>query len=191
MSRIISGSAKGRRIATPKGANTRPTTDRTREALFSALVSWFDATEAEPGRQLAEIAVLDLYAGSGAVGLEAASRGAAPVVLVEADRPTAKLIEANARDLGLHVEVRTGRAETLGISPGRGFDLVFLDPPYGVPTKDVEALLGSLPAAALAPRGLVVVERSTRDPAPQWPDAFTDTWEKAYGETTLYYGCVD
>lgn len=82
MSRIIAGSAKGRRIDTPKGSRTRPTTDRTREALFSALASWFDTADEAPERQLDGVAVLDLYAGSGAVGLEAASRGAHPVVLV-------------------------------------------------------------------------------------------------------------
>jgi len=191
VSRIISGSAKGRRVATPKGAHTRPTTDRTREALFSSLVSWFDAAEAEPHLQLAGIAVLDLYAGSGAVGLEAASRGAAPVVLVEADRPTARLIEANARDLGLRADVRAARAQAVAAGPGRRFDLVFLDPPYDVPTEDVEALLGVLAGTAVAARGLVVVERSSRDRPPAWPAAFTDRWEKAYGETTLYYGSVD
>lgn len=191
MSRIIAGSAKGRRLATPKGANTRPTTDRTREALFSALVSWFDTTDAESGAQLAGVAVLDLYAGSGAVGLEAASRGAGPVVLVEADRPTARLIESNGRDLGLRVDVRAAKAEAVASGAGRAFDLVFLDPPYGVPTETVEALLASLAEAAVAPRGLVVVERSARDRAPEWPEAFTDTWEKNYGETTLYYGSVD
>ncbi len=191
MSRIISGSAKGRRLATPKGANTRPTTDRTREALFSALVSWFDTTDADSARQLGGVSVLDLFAGSGAVGLEAASRGAGPVVLVEADRPTARLIETNAHALGLRAEVRAVRAEAAAASPGRRFDLVFLDPPYDLSTEEVEELLEVLGAKAVAERGLVVVERSARDRAPEWPGRFTDTWERNYGETVLHYGSVD
>lgn len=191
MSRIIAGRAKGRRLGTPKGANTRPTTDRTREALFSALVSWFNTVDAEAAEQLAGVSVLDLYAGSGAVGLEAASRGAGPVVLVEADRPTARLIESNARELGFQADVRSAKAETFAATPGRRFDLVFLDPPYDVPTDTVESLLAGIAEHAVADRGLVVVERSARDRAPAWPSAFTDTWEKNYGETTLYYGSVD
>lgn len=191
MSRIIAGKAKGRRLQTPKGDSTRPTTDRTREALFSALVSWFDTTSADPSEQLDGVAFLDLYAGSGAVGLEAASRGAGPVVLVEADRPTAKLIEANASSLGLRADVLASKAESAATSAGRRFDVVFLDPPYGVPTEAVEAILDAVATQALAQRGLTVVERSVRDRPPAFPAAFTDTWHKEYGETALYYGSVD
>lgn len=191
MSRIIAGSAKGRRLSTPKGANTRPTTDRTREALFSALASWFDTADADAERQLTGMSVLDLYAGSGAVGLEAASRGADAVVLVEADRPTARLIETNAATAGLRVDVRPARAATYVSGAGRAFDLVFLDPPYDVPTEEVESLLAGVVDTCLAPRGLVVVERSGRNRAPDFPEAFTDTWQRSYGETTLYFGALD
>ena len=191
MSRIIAGRAKGRRLATPKGANTRPTTDRTREALFSALASWFDAADAAAEEQLAGYSMLDLFAGTGAVGLEAASRGASPVVLVEADRPTAKLIAANAASAGLQADVRAGKAETFAAAPGRSFDLIFIDPPYAVPTEQVEALLAQLVDGAVAPRGLVVVERSVRDREPAWPPAFTETWRRDYGETCLLFGAVD
>lgn len=191
MSRIIAGSAKGRRLSTPKGANTRPTTDRTREALFSALASWFDTADADAERQLTGMSVLDLYAGSGAVGLEAASRGADAVVLVEADRPTARLIETNAATAGLRVDVRAARAATYISGAGRAFDLVFLDPPYDVPTEEVESLLAGVVDTCLAPRGLVVVERSGRNRAPDFPEAFTDTWQRSYGETTLYFGALD
>ncbi|MBK7820841.1 MAG: dephospho-CoA kinase [Tessaracoccus sp.] len=190
MSRIIAGSAKGRRIATPKGAHTRPTTDRTREALFSALASWFDTADEAPERQLDGVGVLDLFAGSGAVGLEAASRGAHPVVLVESDGPTAKLIAANARDLRLRADVRAARAETVAASPGHRFDLVFLDPPYDLPTLVVESILASLVEHALAQRALVVVERSARDRPPVWPAALTETWSRDYGETKLYFGAL-
>lgn len=191
MSRIIAGRAKGRRLAAPKGANTRPTTDRTREALFSALVSWFDAADRPADDQLTGYSVLDLYAGTGAVGLEAASRGAAPVVLVEADRPTARLISANAASTGLTADVRAAKAETYAAAPGRTFDLVFVDPPYAVSTEAVEALLAQLAGGVVAPRGLVVVERSVRDREPLWPAAFTDTWRRDYGETCLLFGSVE
>lgn len=191
MSRIIAGSAKGRRVATPKGAATRPTTDRTREALFSSLASWFDTAQMPADEQLTGVSVLDLFAGSGAIGLEAASRGAGPVVAVEADRLTAGLIEGNARDLGLRLDVRAGRAESVAAAPVRTFDLIFLDPPYDVATEAVEALLEDLAAGSVAARGLIVVERSARDRPPHWPAVFTDTWERSYGETTLHFGSVD
>lgn len=191
MSRIIAGSAKGRRMETPKGENTRPTTDRTREALFSALVNWFDTADEDAAEHLKGFSVLDLYAGSGAIGLEAANRGAHPVVLVEADRATVALIGANARHIGVDVQVRAAKAQTFVDEAPGAFDLVFIDPPYGVSTDEVERLLTSLADGVVAARGLVVVERSRRDRAPVWPERFTDTWEKKYGETILYYGSVD
>lgn len=191
MSRIIAGRAKGHRLAMPKGVRTRPTTDRTREALFSTLASWFDAADADASSQLAGVTVLDLFAGSGAVGLEAASRGASAVVLVESDRPTARLIQDNARATGLAVEVRTAKAEAVAQAPGRAFDLIFLDPPYDLPTEAVEGLLTALAERAVADRGLVVVERSGRDRDPVWPERFTDAWQRGYGETVLHFGAVD
>ena len=191
VSRIIAGAAKGKRIATPKGDHTRPTTDRTREALFSALVSWLGTTEEDADDQLKGISFLDLYAGSGAVGLEAASRGAGPVLLVELDKHTAKLIQNNARTTGLAATVRAEKAQAVADAPWEQFDVIFLDPPYGVPTEEVELLLAGLAANRLAPRGLVILERSSRDRAPEWPATFTDTWDRRYGETTLYFGSVD
>lgn len=191
MSRIIAGQAKGHRLSTPKGARTRPTSDRTREALFSALASWFNSADADAGAHLAGVSVLDLFAGSGAVGLEAASRGAAPVVLVEQDRPTAQLIQVNARSTGLVVEVVAAKAESVACAPGRAFDLIFLDPPYETATETIETLLACLAASALAERGLVVVERSSRDRDPSWPPRFIETWLRRYGETTLHFGAVE
>jgi 16S rRNA (guanine966-N2)-methyltransferase len=100
-SRIIAGSRRGQRIAMPSGERTRPTTDRVREALFSAIAAWL-GTSAEPAeRSLAGLAFCDLYAGSGAVGLEAASRGASPVLLVERDPRTAQVARGNSEALGL------------------------------------------------------------------------------------------
>lgn len=191
MSRIIAGRAKGRRLETPKGDNTRPTTDRTREALFSALVNWFDTADQEAADHLTGFSVLDLFAGSGAVGLEAANRGAHPVVLVESDRATAGLIQANARHLGVQVEVRAGKAQTYVDDTEQSFDLIFMDPPYGVTTDEVERLLAGIAGGVVADRGLVVIERSKREREPIWPERFSDTWDKRYGETVLYYGSVD
>ena len=190
MARIIAGSAKGRRIAAPKGDRTRPTTDRVREALFSALASWFDTTDGDPTEQLAGLSVLDLCAGSGAIALEAASRGAARVVAVEQDRQTAALIEANAKDARLRVEVRAARAEQFASAAGEAFDLVFLDPPYDADIVD-DVLAALVTHGRLAPRALMVVERSARGTAPVWPAVFTDVWERGYGETVLYFGATD
>ena len=118
MSRVIAGSAGGRRITMPSGRNTRPTTDRVREAVFSAVAAWAGTADRPPEEALAGLAFCDLYAGSGAVGLEAASRGADPVLLVEQDRGTAQLIRRNAADLGLPVGVRLGDVQRPARAPG-------------------------------------------------------------------------
>jgi 16S rRNA (guanine966-N2)-methyltransferase len=186
VSRIIAGRAKGRRLATPAHNRTRPTTDRVREALFSTLGSWFDLAG---DSTLSGFSFLDLYAGSGAVGLEAASRGADPVWLVESDRSTADLIRTNALRAGLGVQVRSGRVEqTLaGDSPGQPFDIVWLDPPYEVTAEKLAAVLaGVLSGGWIAAQGLFVVERSSRGAAPEWPAPVT-AWNRRYGETTLHF----
>lgn len=182
MTRIIGGAAGGRRIQTPRGASTRPTSDRVREALFSAVESWCGS--------LHGLRFLDLYAGSGAVGLEAWSRGAGVVTLVEHDRRTAALITDNARAIGYakaHV-VAGSVAAVLRRPPSAPYDVAFLDPPY--PLSD-EALAEDLAALAtegwLVPGALVVVERSSRSPEPTWPGGFEETRSKRYGETTLWY----
>ena len=191
MSRIIAGSAKGRRLATPKGDRTRPTTSRVREALFSALASWFGTADDAPDEHLAGLAVLDLFGGSGAIGLEAASRGAKRVTIVESDAPTARLIAANARDAKLNADVVTGRLPGAIGSVQPGFDLVFADPPYDLSDAILDHLLEALAAEGfLLQRALVVVERATSSGTPHWPDIFTDVWERGYGETTLYFGAT-
>ncbi|WP_425309591.1 16S rRNA (guanine(966)-N(2))-methyltransferase RsmD [Ammonicoccus fulvus] len=183
MSRIIAGSAKGRRLSTPAHSRTRPTTDRVREALFSALESWFGTDTGLQG-----LSFLDLYAGSGAVGLEAASRGADPVLLVEADRKTAELIRTNARTTGLRVEVRATRVEQLVAAGGSAFDVVWLDPPYDVRDDAVDDVIAALAAGDwVAGAGLIVLERSSRSPEPVWPAAVVQNWSRRYGETTLYF----
>lgn len=183
MTRIIGGTAGGRRLQTPKGDATRPTSDRVREALFSSIESWAGT--------LAGLRVLDLYAGSGAVGLEAWSRGAVAVTLVESDRRTAALVSANVRTLGCrdaHV-VAASVASTLARPADAPYDLVFLDPPYPLDDASVAADLQALVAHGwLAPGALVVVERSVRSPEPAWPDGLEPDRKRAYGETVLWYG---
>ena len=187
MTRIIAGVAGGRSVRTPPGSGTRPTSDRVREAVFSAL----DARDAVHGSR-----VLDLYAGSGALGLEAASRGAASVVLVESDRRAADVIAGNARDLGLPEVrvVRTTVAAHLAPEPSAegAADLVFVDPPYDLDEPDLRLVHDRLAAGWLAPRGLLVVERSTRSPEPPWPDGIEPAiTPKKYGETTIWYATRD
>ena len=181
MTRIIGGTAKGRRISTPPGDATRPTSDRVREALFSAL-------EAQLG-SLHGLRVLDLYAGSGAVGLEAASRGAAAVTAVESDRRTAALIATNARTLGFDVEVLAHPvSRALAGRPHAAYDVAFLDPPYPMSEAEVvEALQLLLTQHWLVPGASVVLERSARSVEPAWPTGLGPIRHKKYGETLLWY----
>lgn len=192
MSRIIAGSAKGRRVTAPSGDRTRPTTDRTREALFSALVSWFGNEDAGAEKHLGGVRMLDLYAGSGAIGLEALSRGAARAVAVEAAKPVVGVIKNNGRELKLPIEVIQTKLPS-GIANVSGeFDLVFIDPPYDVRGTEVDALLEGLATGGrLAPKALVVVERDKRSDAPNWPKVFTDAWSRHYGETSLHFASTD
>lgn len=182
MTRVIGGRAGGRRLDTPRGEATRPTSDRVREALFSAV-------EARWG-PLDGARFLDLYAGSGAVGLEAWSRGADDVTFVESDRRTAGLIRGNARRLGLaraEVVTRSVAAVLAGPASAR-YDVVFLDPPYPLPEDDLADVLARLTAGEwLAPSALVVVERSARSPEPAWPPGLEPDRERRYGETRLWY----
>jgi len=183
MTRIISGSAGGRRLKTPHGDSTRPTSDRVREALFSAIESSLGS--------LSGLRFLDLYAGSGAVGLEARSRGAGMVTLVEHDRRTAALIRDNAKALGFtDVEVvATSVDRALAQEPRAPYDVVFADPPYPLASAALGQALAALRDHGwLDPGALVVLERGSRTGDPVWPDGFTGLRSKKYGETTLWYG---
>jgi 16S rRNA (guanine966-N2)-methyltransferase len=183
MTRIIGGAAGGRRIAAPKGHHTRPTTDRVREALFSAVESWCGS--------LSGLRFLDLYAGSGAVGLEAWSRGAGVVTLVESDRRTARLITDNARDLGFgRPDVVCAQVPSaLSHPPTAPYDVVYADPPYLLDDGSVSADLDLLDRNGwLVPGAMVVVERSVRSAPPTFPSGFTDVRQRRYGETVLWYG---
>jgi 16S rRNA (guanine966-N2)-methyltransferase len=183
MTRIISGSAGGRRLQTPPGSSTRPTSDRVREALFSRL---------EHRGLLEDTNVLDLYAGSGALGLEAASRGAALVLLVESHKAAVKVIRANVAVVG-HPAVRVlsdtvERALAAGPPAGTRMDLVLLDPPYDVSEEALAAVLAALVEHQwLAPEAFVVVERSSRSPQPTWPEGLELSGEKRYGETAMWF----
>jgi 16S rRNA (guanine966-N2)-methyltransferase len=183
MTRIISGTAGGRRLQTPPGSSTRPTSDRVREALFSRL---------EHRGLLEGASVLDLYAGSGALGLEAASRGAARVLLVESHRLAAKVIRANVDVIG-HPGVQVvadtvERALAAGPPAGVRMDLVLVDPPYDVSEDALAAVLAALVEHQwLAPDAFVVVERSSRSPQPSWPEGLELSGEKRYGETAMWF----
>lgn len=182
MTRIIGGRVGGRRIATPRGVSTRPTSDRVREALFATIESWCGS--------LSGLRFLDLYAGSGAVGLEAWSRGAGVVTLVEQDRRTAAMISANARDLGFnraHV-VAGAVASALARQPSAPYDVAFLDPPYAQAEEAVRAdLVALVEHRWLVPDAMVVVERGSRGPEPTWPAGLGASRQKRYGETVLWY----
>lgn len=182
MTRIIGGTAGGRRLRTPAGDGTRPTSDRVREAMFSAI-------ESARG-PLAGVRFLDLYAGSGAVGLEALSRGASAVTLVERDRRTAALIRDNASTLGFSADVRTSTvARALAHPPRAPYSVVFLDPPYSLGTDDIVADLRALREHDwLTGAAMVIVERSSRGPELPWPEGCAAQRSRRYGETTLWYG---
>ncbi|MFC9814684.1 16S rRNA (guanine(966)-N(2))-methyltransferase RsmD [Streptomyces virginiae] len=183
MTRVIAGSAGGRRLAVPPGTGTRPTSDRMREGLFS---TWESLHGVEGAR------VLDLYGGSGAVGLEALSRGAAHALLVESDAKAAKAIRDNIRTLGLPgAEFRAGKAEQIVAARAAGdpYDVVFLDPPYAVDSADLREILLTLRSNGwITDDALVTVERSTRSGAFPWPEGFEPLRSRKYGEGTLWYG---
>jgi 16S rRNA (guanine966-N2)-methyltransferase len=182
VTRVVAGAARGRRLAVPPGRGTRPTSDRAREALFSTLESLLGTCA---GRR-----VLDLYAGSGAVGLEALSRGAAHALLIEADPRAARTIQDNVASLGLPgAELRQTRVERLAADglPGPAYDVVFADPPYELPDDALRQVLTTL-RPALAPDAVVVVERASRGPAWAWPEGYAAARQRRYGEATLWYG---
>lgn len=173
--RIVGGELRGRRIDAPPGDGTRPTSDRAREGLFNSLGMLLD---------LDGIRVLDLYAGSGALGLEALSRGAGHVTFVDADRAAIATIRANLRSLGREAAVRRTDVSRLTFDDTE-FELVLADPPYTLESTELEATIAKIP---LAPGAIVVVERSSRDRAWSWPDGIEPVRQRSYGEATLWYG---
>lgn len=181
MTRIIAGTFGGRKIDVPSGGTTRPTSDRTREAMFSSIEATHD---------LVAGSFVDLYAGSGAVGLEAISRGAPKAYLIERDRRAIEVIRRNIAVLGLHkcatlVESEVSRAVLGGVTDAQ---TVFVDPPYDLATDELRVILGDLLAGGLCrPEALIVVERSRRDRW-NWPPTVDPLRERRYGESRLWYG---
>jgi 16S rRNA (guanine966-N2)-methyltransferase len=182
MTRITAGRFRGRRLQTPPGDTTRPTSERVREALANALVA---------GGGLEGARVLDLYAGSGALGLELVSRGADSVVLVESDRAALTALRANVALLQLtDAQVVQSDVRTFAGSPaGRPFDFVVADPPYDLPTADLAGVFAALAAAGQLNTGAdLIVERNKRSGEMQWPDPLVGVRTKRYGDTMLCYG---
>ena len=182
--RIIAGVAKGRNLAPVAGA-TRPTSDRAREALFSTLHSEFGEFE--------NLNFLDLFAGSGAVGLEALSRGAAFVHAVEKDEAAAKTIKANqeiverAKPLG-KFHLYSMSAKKFLSNPSTQYDIIFIDPPYELSNQAVEELLIDITKNNFSRSGsIIVIERATKAPAINWPAPLKSMRTKEYGVATLYY----
>jgi 16S rRNA (guanine966-N2)-methyltransferase len=181
MTRLISGVAGGRRLKVPP-SGVRPTGDRAREGLFNSLGTLVDLEGA---------AVLDLYAGSGALGLEALSRGARTVVFVESSPKVLPVLRANLASVGLPGgRVLAGSVPTVvGGAPPTRFDVVLADPPYATPAEEVQDVLRALVAGDwLAPGAIVVVERSSREDAWEWPTPLDALRDRRYGEALLRYG---
>ncbi|MGC5222506.1 16S rRNA (guanine(966)-N(2))-methyltransferase RsmD [Micromonospora sp. DT81.3] len=182
MTRIIAGRAGSIALEVPD-AGTRPTADRVRESLFGSL---------ESADALRGAAVLDLYAGSGALGLEAVSRGAASADLVEKAPRAAAVVQRNAvkvaKSIGSDAAIRVHRSSVdayLRASQG-AFDLVFLDPPYDVSEAELAGSLELL-VRALAPGATVIIERARRSPAPGLPAGLEHARHKRYGDTVLWW----
>jgi 16S rRNA (guanine966-N2)-methyltransferase len=181
MTRIVAGAAGGRRLKVP-ASGVRPTGDRAREGLFNSLGSLLDLDGAR---------VLDLYAGSGALGLEALSRGAAEVVFVESGSRVLPVLRANVASVGLpggRVVAGSVPMVVAGPAPAR-FDLVLADPPYATPVEEVLGVLQGLVAGRwLADDAVVVVERSSREEPWEWPTPLAGLRDRRYGEALLRYG---
>jgi len=181
MTRIVAGLAGGRRLAVPP-SGVRPTGDRAREGLFNSLGTLVDLEGA---------AVLDLYSGSGALGLEALSRGAERVVFVESSPTVLRVLRANVAAVGLPGgRVVAGSVPAVVAGPAREtFDVVLADPPYATPVAEVLDVLGALHRGGwLAPGAVLVVERSSREEPFAWPTPLEGLRDRRYGEAVLRYG---
>jgi 16S rRNA (guanine966-N2)-methyltransferase len=184
MSRIIAGISGGTTLASVPGTATRPTTDRVKEALFSRL---------EALGMLARARVLDLYAGSGALGVEAVSRGASTAELVESEAKAVAACQRNARTVNDAVGRRAVTVHRAKVGAflehtvaGRHWDLVLMDPPYPLGEDQLARVLAAV-APHLSEDALVVVERSSRSPEPAWPDGLVHFGDRKYGETHLWF----
>lgn len=170
--RIVGGQFRSRELRAPRGNQTRPTTDRVREALFSMLASRHDFTG---------LRVLDLFAGTGALGLEALSRGAASAVFVEHDRQALRALEHNVSTLGVAERTRIVAAPVERARLTEGFDLVFADPPYELVH---DGRFAAVIAGFLAQPARWVVEHASRDAAPELPEMQLIS-TRVYGDTAI------
>lgn len=170
--RVIAGLAKGRRLLAPRGAGTRPMMDRAREGLFSSL-----------GERVAGARVLDLYAGSGSLGLEALSRGAGGAVFVERSRAALAALRANVAAVGLGGQVVAGDVEAYLERAAGPYDLVFVDPPYALPLASVESVLARLPGLLVAGGTVVLHRRAGEGLGP--PPGLTVIDRRRYGDTEI------
>jgi 16S rRNA (guanine966-N2)-methyltransferase len=185
VARVIAGEAGGRRLAVPDGRETRPTSDRAREGLFATVTSILGP--------LTGTRVLDLYAGSGAVGLEALSRGASRVLLVESGARASAVIRQNIEALGLPgatlIADRVERVLAHEPPEDERYDVAFADPPYAMADAEISRVLSQLADEGwLARDALVIVERATRSGPVRWPDGFVPDRARKYGEATFWYG---
>lgn len=184
MTRIVAGIARGHRLDVPPGRGTRPTSERVREAVFSTIESLRGG--------LGGARVLDFYAGSGALGLEALSRGAAHALLVEADARAARTIRANVSALGLDgAEVVVGRVERVVAAASElpAYDLVLADPPYALADGELaEVLVRARENGWFSPDVVIAVERPTRRGDLRWPPGFAAERSRRYGDTEVWYG---
>ncbi|GAA3055791.1 MULTISPECIES: 16S rRNA (guanine(966)-N(2))-methyltransferase RsmD [Actinomycetes] len=179
MARIIAGTHKGRRLAAVPGEGTRPTSDRVKESLFSRLEG-YDA--------IGDAVVVDLFAGSGALGLEALSRGARRAELVDRAEPALRTLRRNAAlfDAGAVTVQKSEALRHLRRREGEPIELLFLDPPYAFTEQQLaEVLAAAVPQ--LHPAATVVVERESRSPEPQWPAGLERFQDRAYGTTRLWF----
>lgn len=180
VSRIVAGTAKGRRLKVPS-RGTRPTSERVREAVFNAL---------ESRGELRDARVLDLYAGSGALGLEALSRGASEALFVENDRKAVEILRTNVAEIGLGGWIRSGTVEVVLTQeiPAAPFDVVFADPPYVFDNSRIAGMLTALAKGNwIVDDGLVVIERGRRAGEPEYPPGFEHLREMRHGDTAVYW----
>jgi 16S rRNA (guanine966-N2)-methyltransferase len=180
--RVVAGALGGRRLAVPRGATVRPTTDRVKESLFSAL---------ESRGAIAGAAVLDLYAGSGALGIEALSRGARVAVFVERERSAVDVIERNLAALGLRDVARAVRADVGAFLRGAApvdapFGLVFADPPYQTSREVVASLLALLASESWCSPGATVVVEHAAGTSLEVP-GLQSTWSRGFGDTLVSF----
>ena len=184
--RIIAGLGKGRKLFSPPSI-TRPTSDRAREGLFSSLISTFGTLDG--------LHFLDLFAGSGAVGVEALSRGAGLVESVESNPVSAEVCEKNFEllknqpDLGKFKVYETTTFEYLNHLANKQFEIIFLDPPYEVTNIEIEKILRKIQSNNLLSKfGVIAIERDAKGAPFTWPEGFEEVKIRSYGQGAIHYG---